>query len=179
MLENVVCLWQYYNSALVPSCAPHEEADESVVYNKDIWKHNWHGYPFFARWTTCFDCGYKTEWWYCIKDTPYTIDTLTAKRRYIINKGRKNFDVRIIEPSEYAAELAKVQIAAFSAYLKAYKSQIDYNRQVYSFKQSTNNIFFAAFKKNTDILCGYSVLYPIRMFLSKSNMPLIKKYRVF
>ena len=39
------------------------------------------GVPLLIRWTTDFDCPEKTEWWYCIKDTPvsYTHLTLPTK----------------------------------------------------------------------------------------------------
>lgn len=49
------------------------------------------GNPYFARWTDNFDCGYETEWWYCIKDEPFDISKINSKKRYEINKGKKNF----------------------------------------------------------------------------------------
>ena len=58
------------------------------------------GIPLLARWTSDWDCGYETEWWYCIKDTPFDISTLKSKRRYEINKGNKNFEVREINQDQ-------------------------------------------------------------------------------
>ena len=42
------------------------------------------GVPLLARWTEDFDCGYETEWWYVIKDTPLDLSKLKKKRRYDI-----------------------------------------------------------------------------------------------
>lgn len=79
------------------------------------------GIPLLARWTTDFDCGYETNWWYCIKDTPLDVAALKSKRRYEINKGKKNFEVRLIDPVEYVEEIAAVQKAAWDTYPEAYR----------------------------------------------------------
>ena len=60
----VTTTWRYYNHALIPTCAPHEAADVS------LWAAHGGGTTFFARWTSDFDCGYETGWWYEVKDTP-------------------------------------------------------------------------------------------------------------
>ena len=64
--------WKYYNHAMIPMAAPHEEID--VEPNKKFWKDN--KKALFARWTSEFDCGYETNWWYVIKDEPFDITTL-------------------------------------------------------------------------------------------------------
>ena len=38
------------------------------------------GVPLLIRWTTNFDCEEKTEWWYCIKDTPFDINSKNLKK---------------------------------------------------------------------------------------------------
>lgn len=106
--------WRYYNRALIPSTAPHEDV---IPLEKGCWS-GWgiKKIPLFARWTTEFDCGYETNWWYVIKDTPFNISELKAKRRYEINKGTKNFDVRIINPIDYVEEIYAVFSAAYSSW---------------------------------------------------------------
>lgn len=94
--------WKYYNHAIIPAVEPHEKPDLSCIKDRTIWKVG--GIPFLARWTTDYDCGCETSWWYVIKDTPFNIATLKAKRRYEINKGKKNFEVRRINPSEYVED---------------------------------------------------------------------------
>lgn len=115
--------WQYYNHAAVPTTAPNETLDISSIADGGIWKIG--STPLLARWTTDFDCGYETNWWYVIKDTPFNISELKAKRRYEINKGIKNFEVKQIDPCEFKEELYCVQVAAFSAYPEKYRPTVD------------------------------------------------------
>lgn len=112
--------WKYYNHAAIPTTEPQEEVDMDAIENGHVWKIGG-GTPLLARWTTDFDCGYETNWWYVIKDEPFDISTLKSKRRYEVKKGIKNFDVRHINPVDYKDELYKVQVAAFSAYPEKYR----------------------------------------------------------
>lgn len=103
--------WKYYNHAMIPTVAPHEKIDVEPLNNKQIWREN--KKALFARWTSEFDCGYETNWWYVIKDKAFNLSALKSNYRYKINKGIKNFDVRVINPEEYVGELYEVYIAAF------------------------------------------------------------------
>ena len=105
-----------------------------------------------------FDCGYETNWWYVIKDTPFDIDKLKAKRRYAINRGIKHFDVRIINPRDYKEELYVVQIDAFLAYPKKYRPTIDKEKFMNGIDNWTNFKVFGAFSRETGELCGYSLI---------------------
>lgn len=71
--------------------APHEKVNLKPIGDGSIWKLQ--EKVLLARWTSEFDCSYETNWWYIIKDTPFDIANMKAKRRYEINKGLKNFDV--------------------------------------------------------------------------------------
>lgn len=116
------------------------------------------GRPLFARWTSEFDCGKETEWWYCIKDTPFDIKTLKAKRRYEITKGTRNFEVRVIDPKEYMDGLFLVQVEAFQAYPLKYRPVIErksFEEQVSRWRQYT---CYAAFERETGEVCGYALL---------------------
>ena len=62
-----------------------------------------------SRWTSNFDCGIETKWWYIIKDDIYDISALKSKRRYEINKGKKNFSVEIINPKNFISQLIDIQ----------------------------------------------------------------------
>ena len=108
--------WKYYNHAMVSARMPHQVPDLTPLQDGSLWE-NQEGTPLLARWTSDFDCAEKTEWWYVIKDEPFDINGLKAKRRYEINKGRKNFDVRrLLRPTEYGDELYRVHMEALSAY---------------------------------------------------------------
>ena len=69
-----------------------------------------------ARWTSDFDCGQETQWWYEILDAPFDLTSLKSKRRHVVRKGMGNFDVHVVDPREYSAEIAEVAVAAVSTY---------------------------------------------------------------
>lgn len=149
--------WRYYNHAAVPTTAPHENPDVNPIENGSIWALK-EGTPLLARWTTDFDCGYETNWWYVIKDTPYDISALKAKRRYEINKGIKNFDIKAINPANYAEELCNVQIAAYSAYPEKYRPSVNRTEFISSVLHWDSFVCIGAFDRETGVLCGYSLL---------------------
>lgn len=152
--------WKYYNHAMVSLTAPHEQVDMQPLLSGAIWKNS--NKPLLARWTTEFDCGVETEWWYVIKDTPFHLTEVKAKRRYEINKGNKNFTVRKLETEmlkEYAEELCDVHIAALSSYPKKHRTQVDrtiFVKNIYD--RWNNNLIYGAFDKETEKLCGYALL---------------------
>ena len=53
--------WKYYNHALIPTTAPHENV-KNLMFDREFWENTRGGYPLFARWTSNFDCGYETSW---------------------------------------------------------------------------------------------------------------------
>lgn len=149
--------WKYYNHAAIPTTAPHEIPDITPITDGNIWKIGG-GTPLLARWTTAFDCGYETNWWYVIKDTPFDISALKAKRRYEINKGIRNFDVKEIDPENYAEELCNVQIAAYSAYPEKYRPAVDRNGFLSSIQKWDCFVCIGAFDRESEQLVGYALL---------------------
>lgn len=148
--------WRYYNHAAIPTTAPHEDVDLTPIEDGTIW--NIQGKPLLARWTTDFDCEQETNWWYVIKDTPFEIDKLKAKRRYEINKGRKNFTVQEIVPCDYPDELYQITVSAYSQWPEKYRPHIAED----SFKSVLINwntyVVLGAFNKDNGELCGYALL---------------------
>lgn len=151
--------WKYYNHAAVPTSVPYENVDITPVENGDIWKLGGKKTtPLLTRWTTDFDCGYETNWWYVIKDTPFDINALKAKRRYEINKGKRNFDVRVIDPRDFKEELYQVQVAAFSGYPKKYRPTVNKDEFISGLDKWVNCTVFGAFFRETDELAGYTMI---------------------
>lgn len=148
--------WKYYNHAAIPTTDPREMPDLSPVKSGDIWKMD--GSPLLARWTTDFDCGYETNWWYLIKDCPFDISELKAKRRYAINKGIRNFDVRVIDPKNYVNDLFNIQIAAYSVYPEKYRPSVERQEFITSLNKSKKHVYIGAFCRETAELCGYLLL---------------------
>lgn len=151
--------WKYYNHAMIPATAPHEAVNTDCIKDGSIWKQN--RKALLARWTTDFDCGYETNWWYVIKDTPFDISNIKAKRRYEINKGNKYFNVCQIEnPVEYAHQLCDVQIDAFSAYPEKYRPIVNREQFVSGVNSwnAENCYIYGAFSVQDNRLCGYAYL---------------------
>lgn len=150
--------WKYYNHAMVSTCAPHEIQDLTELNSGEFWKKP-NAKPLFARWTDNFDCGYETDWWYVIKDEPFSLDLVKAKKRYVINKGNKNFYVKEIAPKDYEEELYGVQVDAFSAYPKKYRPKAirkEFTGLGELFERDKSYKMFGAFLTETDELCGYA-----------------------
>lgn len=150
--------WKYYNRAAIPATLPTQETNLAPLQDGSIWKIG-EGGALFARWSTNFDCSEKTSWWYVVKDDPFDINLLKSKRRYEINKGNKNFEVKLIAPQEYKEDILNVQVAAFSAYPEKYRPKVD----VQKFKKEIDEWprtyrVFAAFSRENDELCGYALL---------------------
>ena len=148
--------WKCYNRALVSNCAPHELPNLEALKQKRVWSEK--GKPLLARWIDNFDCGYETNWWYVIKDTPFDISALKAKRRYEINKGLKNFDVKRILASDYCEDIYNIRVKAFSAYPEKYRPTVDKNELIASLSDCSKNIVYGAFSKENGELCGYAYL---------------------
>jgi hypothetical protein len=146
--------WCYYNHAIMPTSAPHERVDVSIIKNKNFWK-SVGGYPLFARWTTDFDCREHTDWWYIIKDKPFDFMDITSKYRQPIRKGIKNFEVRIIDPTAYAEELYQVQIESCFGYPARYRPKVDHDQFITSLNDRRTGVTFAAFRKDDNSLAGY------------------------
>ena len=141
------------------------------------------GTLLLARWTTDWDCGYETNWWYVIKDEPFDIEALKSKRRYEVNKGTKNFEVKIINPREYKEELYRIRVAAFSAYPKKYRPSVDregFINEIESWGKQCD--VFGAFFRETNELAGYALL--IRQddnflnFAVLKTTPALEKYAI-
>lgn len=146
-------MWRYYNHALIPRTPPHQSADVSTLVNNPLWKEK---RVLFARWTSDYDLGYETSWWYCIKDEPFDINNINAKKRYEINKGKKNFEVKIINPSEHTEDLYEIFIKAMETY--GGTSSYDRNKILKSFVAGPTQVYFGAFFLGDNRLCGYAIL---------------------
>ena len=150
--------WKYYNNAIIPDGAPHNHVETTEFKNSLFWKTDY-GRAYFARYTTDFDCGHETNWWYVIKDTPFDISLLKSKRRYEINKGKKNFDVRLIKPENYAEELFFITEKAYEQYPSQYRPNLQRDIFVNDIKSWEKHDVFGAFQKETGKLCGYAWLH--------------------
>lgn len=171
--------WKYYNHAMVPNVEPNEVPNTDIIKSGEIWKDNKNA--LLARWNTDFDCGFETNWWYCIKDTPFDIMTLKAKRRYEINRGNRFFYIKKINPVKFENELYSVTCASYSAYPAKYRLNV--NRETFhsEIKLWNNRNIYAAFHRETNELCGYAVTYYNKKcidFRSLRINPIYERYQI-
>lgn len=149
--------WKYYNHAAIPSTPPHNPVNLKPVEDGSIWQIGEHT-PHLVRWTSEWDCGHETNWWYCIKDTPFDLTALKSKRRYEIKKGNKNFEVKEIDPTEYADELFIITVAAYATYPVSYRPNITQNEFVKDVQTWDFYKIYGAFFVEENQLCGYAIL---------------------
>jgi hypothetical protein len=149
--------WKYYQHALISATAPHETPDlaELTQLMKDP-------KVFFARWTTDWDLPYETEWWYCVKDTPFDINELKSKLRYKINYGKRFFTYKMIKNVlDYSDDLFAIQNAAFLTYRESYKpdsDRIKFDTMLKTWCSSTNIDFLICKNQEVGNICGYAVI---------------------
>lgn len=150
--------WQYYNHAVVPTGAPHEKPDLKSLQNGDAW-HVGDSFPFFARYTTDWDCGYDTGWWYVIKDQPFDLSELKSGYRNKIKKGLKNFVCRRIDPNEYTEEIYRVLYKANETYAAVTRDHLPKAETIAWIRSWKSNkmMVWGAFNSNEE-LCAYSVV---------------------
>lgn len=109
-----------------------------------------------ARWTSDFDCGYDTQWWYEILDHPFDLSSLKAKRRYVVKKGMKHFDVKKVNTSEFARQIAEVAVAAVATY-ESPSSSMGIDNWADSAKSWDGDVF-AAFPKEGGPMAAWALV---------------------
>ena len=148
--------WCYFNHAIIPTTAPHEVVDESPLQVKGFWKSiQGEGFPLLARWTTDFDCQEATEWWYMIKDKPFDIMDTKKNYRRKIRKGLNNFDIRVIDPTQYAEEIYQVESEAIASYPAKTRPKMDRDQFFAKLSNRREGVTLAAFSKEDHRIAGY------------------------
>lgn len=150
--------WKYYNHALISALPPDKIPPLESLENRAFWK-KWGGYSVLARWCEEFDCAKPTEWWYVIKDEPFDISSIKAKRRYEINKGKKFFEVEEITPEEYGEAFYEVTVKAYASWPEKYRPLVDRDIFKENVKNWNDRVIFGAFDRESGSLCGYAMLF--------------------
>ena len=144
--------WEYYNHAAIPTTAPHENPNVLPIEDGSIW--NIKG-ALLARWTTEFDCGYETNWWYVIKRAPFEVEMLDSKTKKHIRQSLKKVRVSLIDMASYSDALSSIHNNACSrypSYTGSLKSPSDF-----SFNRDRNVECWGAFSLHTGQLIGYMI----------------------
>ena len=149
--------WHYYNHAAVPNWAPHDDPPcdiNELVKTKEFWESDENGNtPLLARWTSDYDCGYETNWWYTVLDKPFDMAEASSKTRQKIRKALKCYDYRRINPKEYAEQMAEIALKDYETYAASIRPDISKDELVAKFA-SWDLISHGAFDENGR-LCAY------------------------
>lgn len=159
--------WKYYTHCAIPTTAPTQPVDLSPIEDGRIWtqltkkpRPVW-----FARWTSDWDCGFETDWWYLILDGPYDFAALSKKSRYNVQKSLKNCEVKLLTPEEcekYADDLWRVcnEAAARYANFKITVSKEKFVADTISNAKKEvgpKTEYWAGFERETGEMIGYKV----------------------
>ena len=150
--------WRYYKYMMLPTTVPHEVPNLEPIRSKAIFKE--YKKAFVAKYSTDWDIQRETNWWYVIKDTPFDVSTLKAKRRYEINKGLKNFDIRRFDVHSCPERLYEIMQKAYATWPSKYRPSVDYEKFIKGFTSWDVYIAYGAYSKADGSLCGYALLQP-------------------
>lgn len=144
--------FRIYNNCLIPNRLPDDIVDtNSLKY--EVKKNK----VYLARWTTDFDIKMQTEWWYLIKDDIYSKDTLKSKYRYEINKGLKNFDIKVVNMQDFKEELYNINSIANKEYSKLSNTLIDKEQFFEGLKTDKNTECIIAVDKLDKTVSAYAI----------------------
>jgi len=130
--NNQIKGWKYYNHAAIPTCAPHEEPNLIPIEEGFVWCIDGKT-PLMVRYTTDWDCGYDTGWWYLIKEGPFELEALSSNSRKHIKRALKKNKVEKIIATDFVDALYECSHQAFLKY-----------------KLASNEDSFETFKKGCD-----------------------------
>lgn len=147
--------WRYYNHAMVPTIAPHEEINLESVTSGMLWKDK--SNPLFVIWTSDWNCVNETNWWYVIRESPFNFSELSTSSRRNIRKALRNCRVEIIDPTQYGESLWRV----YNETIRRYENFNFRITKIDFLNQLTNRIpeeeYWAGFDNTTGRMIGYAI----------------------
>lgn len=116
--------WQKYQGAVLWQALPYDPQTPSYAEAVKAVKEN---RAIFARWTSDFDLGTKSEWWYCVCDRFTKIEDLTSKQRYRVKRGLANCQIDIYNhlSENQIEDICQLFVESFADYPDAYRPKID------------------------------------------------------
>ena len=112
--------WALYHQVLIPEVPPHRTVNISVEEARSLQRDS---RAYFVRWTSNWDCGRETEFWYVIKDGSSSLEELSGNTRSKVRRGLKHCKVKKVDAQYLAAN-------AYGVYAKAFERYEDYKRPV-------------------------------------------------
>ena len=167
--------WHTYQGAILWNKSPlatpptHDEAKEAIKASR----------AFLARWTSDFDCGYPTAWWYCICDHFTPINELTSKQRYRIKKGLDQCNIQRItneSPTLNVKAIAQLLVDSFMDYPEKYRPDLSLEKWVNEVRSKLEDksidVWIAIDKQNEEpIGYGYCSVKENIVYLNQIKVP--------
>ena len=134
---------------------------------------------YMARYTTDFDCGFETPWYYVIRDVPIDLAQLNSTNRYNINHGLKYFYIQKINNSmENVKELYRIYKKASERYTNFTPiNESDFIKS--KINDFENNVYYGAYFKGENLLCGYTSVKEQENVANFNTMKLDQDYFKF
>ncbi len=149
-------VWNLYQGTLIPAVPPHVPVDlPEGEARRLIREHR----PYFVRWTTGWDCGEETGFWYVIKDTPEDPDDYPPKVRSTLRRGLARFHARIIDGGFLKNSGYPVYLRAFERYRSHPKpfTEEEFRDQIDRLFRFGEWEFWGVFETESGALAGYSM----------------------
>lgn len=147
--------WQYYNHALIPIWAPDMDPQIDKIGKKGFWN-GYKGFPIMATWTTDFDCGIETDWWYIICKKPFVLDNLSKKSQKNIRRALNKCDIKMIDFEENIDCLYNVYLEAGERYVNP-DNIVNKDEFIRIYRSLDNINIWAGYEKETGRMIGYKV----------------------
>jgi hypothetical protein len=166
--------WYVYNRMLIPDTAPHIEPDVTGLDEKLK-----RSSAILMRYTSNFDCGYETQWWYLIKDDMMEMSKLTTNIRNQVRKGLKNSTVRKINPDVYYHKLYEI-FKSTMVKRPQHKHKDLENIFMNSITQSRGQLeIWGVFFNESDTLIAYAIAEVFESYVNYREAFFNKEYHKF
>lgn len=147
--------WIYYNHAVITTTAPHEEPNLQPLKDGSVWniKSPNGKKPLLVRYTSDFDCGIETGFWFVVKDAPFVLEELSKKYQKCVLKALERCEVRLIDAVSEFENIYEVYEAAVNNY-----QNVDNKISKESMRQGVENDgleYWGAYDKITGEMAGW------------------------
>ena len=152
--------WLRYNGALLLTDPTGRSipSDQQVI-RRDARRQVLRQRVLFARWTSDYDAFEQSQWWYCLRDKPISLDALDTKQRYRIRQGLKNADYVRIMPGDdiLISQMWDVACASFAKYPAKYRPHLEKESFFATIKEQMSQMeCWGCVEKSENRLVGYA-----------------------
>lgn len=148
--------WMMYHGILVPDTPPHVEiglSDGDIRYLLKKTR------AYAVRWTSNFDCGFETGWWYVIKDKSSDEGSMSRHRRKKLKSSLSKCLVKRVDAACIAEKGYEVYKSAFERYETYMKpdSIEEFRKDVMAKADNPEYHFWAVFDRAKGDMIGFAL----------------------